>query len=438
VDLRGFLLRRTRPRPFVVTAVGGRHTRLAVERLLRLRGWHEALTAGEANMLVLCAPSPHGLDDVMDRLWDQVPGPRARTHIIDANDAGRLLDTAAATLVELELQRDDISARYANAAATDSGHDLHAGHAMSGHDMDAHAGHDMDRHDMDAHPAHDMDEHAGHAMPEHDTGGHAGHDMGGHDMSAHGGHAGHDMGAMQMPGGVAMASRAEDRDGLKLDQLHVTLGPALPDWPAGLVVRLTLQGDVVQEAQVALRTSSGEISPAESPGGAGGHDDQLASCGPVERLDSLQRLLFVAGWPAAGMVARRLRDDLAAGASASNVRDQYRAWSRRVRQSRLLRWSTDGIGLLGGGLPEELRGDATARWKRWLAEVDAALSSADNDPVGTRFWGRNVASAARTALDVLPGLLIGRELAAARLIVASLDPDIDALLAGRHEAMTHG
>src|SRR5260370_29378823 len=50
-----------------------------------------------------------------------------------------------------------------------------------------------------------------------------------------------------------------DRDGLRLDQLHVPLGPVLPDWPAGLVVHLTLQGDVVQHAEV----------QAVGPGGSG-------------------------------------------------------------------------------------------------------------------------------------------------------------------------
>jgi hypothetical protein len=419
VDLRGVLLGPTRPRPFVVTAVGGRPTRLAVERLLRLRGWRQALSPGEANMLVLCAPAQHGLEDVMDRLWDQVPGPRARTDIGKVDDAGRLLDAAAATLVDVGHQREDASAR--SAPGGNSGHDIHAGQSMPEHDMDEHTGHSM--------PEHDKDGHGGHDMGGHDMGRHAG-----HDMSAHGGHAGQDMGAMQMPGGVAMAGRAEDRDGLKLDQLHVALGPALPDWPAGLVVRLTLQGDVVQEAQAVLHTSDGEIPPSE----AHGHDDQRASCGPVERLDSLQRLLFVAGWPDAAMAARWLRDDLAGGAPASTVRDRYRTWSRRIRRSPLLRWSTDGIGVLGTNVPEELRGDATTRWKRWLAEVDGALASSDDDQVGKRFWGRDVASCARTTLDVLPGLLEGRELAAARLIVASLDPDVDALLAGRHEVMAHG
>ena len=67
-------------------------------------------------------------------------------------------------------------------------------------------------------------------------------------------HHGHAMGDMawatwRCRAGLPMADRGEDRDGLKLDQLHVPLGPVLPDWPAGLVVRVTLQGDVVQHAE---------------------------------------------------------------------------------------------------------------------------------------------------------------------------------------------
>jgi hypothetical protein len=80
------------------------------------------------------------------------------------------------------------------------------------------------------------------------SGGHQGHgtgDTSGHDM------AGMDMGHMDMgmPAGLPMADRSQDRDGLTLDQLHVPLGPLLPDWPAGLVIRLTMQGDVIQHAE---------------------------------------------------------------------------------------------------------------------------------------------------------------------------------------------
>jgi hypothetical protein len=76
-----------------------------------------------------------------------------------------------------------------------------------------------------------------------------------HMDSPHGdmGHGDHgDMADMHMAGmrmgtgpvrGLPMAHEGDDRVGLRLDRLHVPLGPVLPDWPAGLVVRLTLQGD---------------------------------------------------------------------------------------------------------------------------------------------------------------------------------------------------
>lgn len=88
-----------------------------------------------------------------------------------------------------------------------------------------------------------------------------------HDM--HGGrgnmHADHQ--GMEMPGGLPMADRGEDRDGLMLDQLHVPLGPLLPDWPAGLVVHTTLQGDVVQAARIEILRADGALDDSgASPG----------------------------------------------------------------------------------------------------------------------------------------------------------------------------
>jgi hypothetical protein len=76
-----------------------------------------------------------------------------------------------------------------------------------------------------------------------------------HMDSPHGdmGHGDHgDMADMHMAGmrmgtgpvrGLPMAREGDDRVGLRLGRLHVPLGPVLPDWPAGLVMRLTLQGD---------------------------------------------------------------------------------------------------------------------------------------------------------------------------------------------------
>jgi hypothetical protein len=177
---------------------------------------------------------------------------------------------------------------------------------------------------------------------------------------------------------------------------------------------------VVQEAHVMLHTGSGETD-AGSP----------VLDGPGGLLDSVQRLLSVAGWPAAAATARRLRDHLADGAPGEAMSREYRRWSRQVRRSRLLRWSTDSLGVLGEDAPPEIRGDATVRWRRWLDDVDAALTS-------QRTPGRDAAAAARSTLEALPRLLLGQEFAAARLIVASLDPDIDALVDSREPEPAHG
>jgi hypothetical protein len=73
-------------------------------------------------------------------------------------------------------------------------------------------------------------------------------------------------------------------------------------------------------------------------------------------------------------------------------------------------------------------GDLTARFAGWLAEIGESLSRVDDpvaldDDAGPR--GPVAASPSDAMLAALPELLEGVELAAARLIVASLDPDLD-------------
>ena len=53
-----------------------------------------------------------------------------------------------------------------------------------------------------------------------------------------------------VPYGRPLAGRADDRDGLKLDQILVRVGPFLPPFPAGLLLDVKLQGDVIQEATI--------------------------------------------------------------------------------------------------------------------------------------------------------------------------------------------
>jgi hypothetical protein len=317
-----------------VAVPGGALTRVAVERAVRERGWRPAESPAEANLLVVAGAAEHDLEPYVARVWQLLPAPRTRVDVPAAQDVDDRLDTALRVLHDPEQQRDE------------------------------------------ARPvAHE----AQHAPAEHHTGG-------------HGGHGGHDMGDMDLPGGVPMADRAEDRDGLKLDQLHVPLGPVLPLWPAGLIVHTRLQGDVVQDATV------------EVLGGVGPVIDHPVA----RRLDSCSRLLAVAGWSDAAVAAQRFRDELLAGGDPPVAR-----WARQVRRSRTLRWLLAGVGVVEDG-PAALVGDALDRLHRRLLPTPELPTAHETQ------W----------TVDHLPTLLAGAELATARLIVASLDPDLT-LVAGR-------
>jgi hypothetical protein len=318
VDLTAWLLRLTPPRPLVVTSPGGTATRLAVERAARVRGWQAATNPAEANILVIAGPA---LEPYAGRLWEAMPAPRARVDVAEPDEVPDALDAAVRVLRDADQQREQAP-----------------------------------------HPAPTEHEVPPSTQPEH-----------------HGGHGehGHDMGGMEMPGGIPMADRAEDRDSLKLDQLHVPLGPALPLWPAGLIVHTLLQGDVIQEATVEV------LTPVR---------DSFWTSQPVARqLDSSACLLDLAGWTDAAAVARRLRDDALDGLPVPAVQNL----AKRVRRSRTLRWLLTGIGTVPGA------GDALTRLYRWL---DVAEDAAETP------W----------TVDALPELLNGTELATARLIVASL------------------
>ncbi|OZM84262.1 hypothetical protein CFP66_01820 [Pseudonocardia sp. MH-G8] len=286
-----------RPHVLVVAVPGAVPVRLALEAALAQRGWPAAAAPADADVLAVAGVPGPRLAAVAERIWSQVPAPRARIGITGPADVGAALDAAAPRLRDVGRQR------TAQAERPDD------------------------------------------------------------------------------PADPPMADLGEDRDGLTLDRLHVPLGPVLPEWPAGLVVRATLQGDVVQEAEAEVL----------DPGPPFAWPNAVA-----RELDALARFLGVAGWPAPAARARALRDRaLVVSASA-----EVDALVRRVRRSRTLWWSVRG-------LPTGPTDVAAL-----LQERLGALERGEGTSTGR-------------AVEELPDLLVGAELAAARLIIAAADPDTE-------------
>jgi hypothetical protein len=338
MDLTTWLLSRTPVRPLVATTVGGTGVRLAVEREMRRRGWRPAPNPAEANLLIVTGPDDPAMTPFADAVWQQLPVPRVRIGLETPAEAAAALSEAERRLRSRDDQRPAPTPEPANAKSEDH-----------------------------------------------------------HDHVQHGEHHAHDMGGMEMPGGIPMADRADDRDGLKLDRLTVPLGPVLPAWPPGLLVRTTLQGDVIQEA-----TAEAVMTATHGP--APFWDSVTSDRIAARRLDSCARLLTIAGWEYAAVTAARLRDDLLSGA---DVDARFARWARQIRRSRILRWSLTGIGAHAGS-------DALDRLTHW---IDQAMDAGTSDSTATEDPAE--------ILDTLPSLLAGTEFATARLVVASLDPDLE-------------
>lgn len=372
----------------LVAPPGTTAIRLAAERVLRERAWRLASSPAAADLLAHCGPLPSPAPEWLTTLHSQLPASGDLVALPTPESVATGLD-AAPVRPEPREPRTDARAGH----GTHSGHDAHAGHRMEG-----------------------------------------------------------------------MAERGDDRDGLRLDRWHLAWGPGLADWPGGLVLRVRAQGDVVQEARADLADgASGSGSAGDGVGPYWSGPWTRAARGErVERaeaerhrcaahLDSLGRLLAVAGWADQAARARRLRDAVLAARPGGPPLDpavpvRIRALTRRVRRSRTLRWLTRGLGplpsararalgIMGPALLAATRGegDVHARVRVWLEETDATLGALDDHepltpgpftgPRGT--LGQPAPSAA--LLAAVPETLAGTEFACARLVLASLDPDPDEL-----------
>lgn len=249
--------------------------------------------------------------------------------------------------------------------------------------------------------------------------------------------------------GLPMADRADDRDGLRLDRLHVPLGPALADWPAGLVLRLTLQGDVVQEVAVESAFPASSRPPFWNEPWLRERMGERVSQGDAARrlcaahLDSLGRFFAVTGWADMAARARHVRDRALAGAGAAELSALVHPLIRRAERSRTLRWLTAGLGPLVAEHAHHLGvtgpalladGDAHSRMLVWLDAVGRSAAACEDgdvldaaEAVGPRGRLDGSVPPSRALLNSLPALLEGAEFACARIILASLDPDLDEL-----------
>ncbi|MCX5302712.1 hypothetical protein OG304_04500 [Streptomyces sp. NBC_00160] len=434
----------SRPGVLLVTAPGATRERLAVETELRRRGWPQVPGPASADLVVFAgAPVPVREDSWAERLWLGVPEPKARVTVADAEHAAHALDHGHARLLTPERR-----AAEPAELADEGGHEHGHGHHGHGEGHEHHPS-------PEEHGSHDRQ--GGHEVHEgHHDGHHEHGDQGGMDHGHHGRHMGE---VADLP----MAERADDRDGLRLDRLHVPLGPVLPDWPAGLVLLLELQGDVVQHAEVEQVSAPRTSRPAfwnepwvRAAAGAPVTIGEAARRRCAAHLDSLGRFLGVAGWRDASAKARHARDQVLGSVPVTELRPAVTRLVRRVRRSRTLRWLTAGVGELSAEHAYQHRvtgpalladGDVHDRVSVWLDEIEHALDACDDPgPLASRSRplvaprGRLDTGAApsRSLLDVLPGLLQGAEFACARLIVASLDPDLDELAQGHGpEAHAH-
>ncbi|WP_433666432.1 hypothetical protein ACQP06_22340 [Nocardia sp. CA-136227] len=259
---------------------------------------------------------------------------------------------------------------------------------------------------------------------------------------------------MPLPGGLVMADREADRDGLALDVLTVSLGPVLVDWPGGLVVGARLQGDVVSGVTVSVVGAGHGDEPywlrpwLRAEGGEAVGERELRGWRAARALDVVATLLEVAGWEDAAAAGRRFRDDVLAGLGSPGAQQHGHGamdqspelldsnlfavdagldrWARRVARSRVLRWSLRDVGQVDGGegVPPGFVGDTHDRLLAWVAEAVGGGRVADFSSEAKEFVAAERARN-RWIVEHLPRLLTGAELGEARLIVAGLGVDVD-------------
>ncbi len=271
------------------------------------------------------------------------------------------------------------------------------------------------------------------------------------------------------PYGRAMAMTGPDvRDGLQLDRVTLPVGPALPGLPPGLRLELEVQGDVIQQVELAPNPfASGVVGGSVLPSVTDPFDAATTAPVAVAGLElararyHLLRLSAALDLYGLDAVARRVAR-LASGLDPSDGArlERLRRWLRRTGSlwgasagvGRVDADTAHRIGLSGtaaraAGRPTDARsddatyrsagfevltragGDAHDRWLLRIEEASQALRLATAVGQATVEPDTRVEDPRRdaaTLLEHLPRWLTGLEWGDAITTIASLDLDLEA------------
>jgi hypothetical protein len=291
-----------------------------------------------------------------------------------------------------------------------------------------------------------------------------------------------------VPYGRPLAGRANDRDGLKLDQILVRVGPFLPPFPPGLMLDVKIQGDVIQEVSIPTPAAAAPYLRSAAAHSLTGERalvnaalTQSVSVADLEVARARHHLVWLAeALRVSGLEAYSHRVLKLARTVRPEAAEPLDDLSRWLRRNLSLRWGTSGVGVVsasqaaalpGGpvarasGVDRDVRsldpayqrlgfvplvlkgGDALARWRLRLGEAQQALALAQRaggsvttpsgsveGPCGPIGGDRSTSAALVT---LLPELLVGMEWGDAVTTVVSLDIDV-AEAALPHDAVVAG
>lgn len=221
------------------------------------------------------------------------------------------------------------------------------------------------------------------------------------------------------PYGRPMAMMGPDvRDGLALDRLTLTVGPFFPPWAPGLVVEMSLQGDVVQEAEVKHDPFPQRGDPVV--------DRVREESADRARLEHARARLLLRR---AGRVFRAAGAPVVA-ARAMGLAGRPRPDAARARSLHVMARRSGALASLPSAADRPDWSDVRARVGRWLEAAEHAMRAAEDPskgragPLAPEGLGLPFSDdvGPREALDRWTELVPGLEWGEATLILVAEDP----------------